>query len=70
MSLKKTKVVTTQGYGRSKDQRGVKSIKEVEYGIDISGINLSNFTFHGRFVDERMNVQFVHIFWAKAKIEA
>lgn len=56
MPLKKKKEITILGYGRSKDQGRIRSSKEVEHGKDISEVNMSNYTFHGRFKDEKMSL--------------
>lgn len=67
--LKKMEVIT-QGYGRGKDHKRTRSRKEIEYGIDINEINVTNCAFNERFKDEKMSTQFVYLFWTKTIIEA
>lgn len=62
MPFEKKKEVTNQDYSRGKNQGGIKSDKEVKYGIEISEVNISNYTFYTRFEGERMTIQFVHLF--------
>lgn len=55
MLFKKNKEVIIEGYGRSKVQEGVRSTKEMEHGLDISEVNISNCIFYGRFEGEKMS---------------
>lgn len=56
--------MTTQSYGRSKDQRRARINKEIDHGKDINKVNKSNCIFFERFEDKRMSVQFSHLFQA------
>lgn len=69
MLLERKKEVTTQGYGRDKDQREARSSKEVDHGVGINEVNMSYCTFHRKFEVERMIAQFVHFFWIRTTIE-
>lgn len=70
MPLKKKKEVTTYSYHRSKDQGGASSSKEMEYEEDISEVNVSNYAFYEKFEDEKMSIQFIHLFWTRTTTKA
>lgn len=38
--------------------------------VVISKVNMSNYIFYEGFEGERMNIQFVHLFWTRATIKA
>lgn len=42
----------------------------MEYEVDISEINVSNYTFYKRFEGKTMSAQFAYSFWIRATIKA